>query len=215
MSSRKETIDWVAEGQSALLDLLSERLVIPWFEAESRISSSSWKSFRQVQPLQLHESRTSLVDSDSSGRVKMETLETVYLVQSFKKWCTAEDVLEYLSTPPFDSGKRGVSMRLLRYKRQGLLIRRKWGGRLIEYKLSEKGEDRLIYFWKKFNLLETPLGRQDEGEKGRVEKELADERRSMCKKILNNQIERLKKNKPLRTPKSIRIKFSSTLKEIE
>ena len=71
------------------------------------------------------------------------------------------------------------------------------------YKLSEKGEDRLIYFWKKFNLLEPPLGWQDEGEKGGVEKELADERRSMCKKILNNQIERLKKNKPLRTPKSI------------
>lgn len=159
--------------------------------------------------------RTSLVDSDRSGRVKMETLETVYLVQSFKKWCTAEDVLEFLSTPPFDSGKRGVSMRLLRYKRQGLLIRRKWEGRLTEYKLSEKGEDRLIYFWKKFNLLEPALGWEDMGENGRVEKELADVRRSMCKKILNNQIERLKKNKPLRTSKPKRIKFSSTLKKIE
>lgn len=43
--------------------MLSERLVTPWFEAESRISSTGWKSFHKVQPLQLHESRTSLVDS--------------------------------------------------------------------------------------------------------------------------------------------------------
>jgi len=63
MSLNKVKVDWVAEGKSALLDLLSERLIIPWFEAESRISSSGWKSFRQVQPLQLHESRTSLVHS--------------------------------------------------------------------------------------------------------------------------------------------------------
>jgi len=41
MSQRKQETDWLAEGQNALLDLLSERLVIPWFEAESRISSKS------------------------------------------------------------------------------------------------------------------------------------------------------------------------------
>ena len=50
-------------GREALLDLLSERLVIPWFEAESRISSTGWKSFLKVQPLQLHESRKSLAIS--------------------------------------------------------------------------------------------------------------------------------------------------------
>jgi len=66
MSRAKEKTDWLAEGQNALLDLLSERLVIPWFEAESRISSTGWKSFRKVQPLQLHESRKSLA---SSGQI--------------------------------------------------------------------------------------------------------------------------------------------------
>lgn len=61
MSQRGEAVDWISEGQNALLDLLSERLVIPWFEAESRISSTGWKSFHRVQPLQLHDARTSLV----------------------------------------------------------------------------------------------------------------------------------------------------------
>jgi hypothetical protein len=63
MSQGKQETDWLAEGQNALLDLLSERLVIPWFEAESRISSTGWKSFLKVQPLQLHESRKSLADA--------------------------------------------------------------------------------------------------------------------------------------------------------
>jgi len=66
MSRRATRTDWVAEGQNALLDLLSERFVIPWFEAESRISSTGWKSFPKVQPLQLHESRKSLA---SSGQI--------------------------------------------------------------------------------------------------------------------------------------------------
>lgn len=61
MSQRKQSVDWEAEGRNALLDLLSERLVIPWFEAESRISSTGWKSFLKVQPLQLHQARRSLV----------------------------------------------------------------------------------------------------------------------------------------------------------
>lgn len=163
--------------------------------------------------------RTSLMDVDRSGRVKMDTLETVYLVQSFKDWCTVEDVyleLEYVAASPFESGRRGVSMRLLRYKRQGLLIRRKIGGRLTEYKLSQKGENRLIYFWKKFNLLDPLPEWQFMGEEGRLGKELADERILLCNEILSNQIERLKKNRPLRTPK-VRtvIRFESTLKEIE
>jgi len=63
MSFSAQPVDWAAAGRQALLDLLSERLVIPWFEAESRISSTGWKSFLKVQPLQLHEARTSLVDS--------------------------------------------------------------------------------------------------------------------------------------------------------
>jgi hypothetical protein len=55
---------WLQQGQCAILDLLSDRLVIPWFEAESRISSTGWKSFQKVQPLQLHEARKLLGASD-------------------------------------------------------------------------------------------------------------------------------------------------------
>lgn len=57
-------MDWLLEGRQALLDLLSDRFVIPWFEAESRISSTGWKSFLKVQPLQLHEARESLASSN-------------------------------------------------------------------------------------------------------------------------------------------------------
>lgn len=163
--------------------------------------------------------RTSLMEIDRSGKVKMETLETIYLVQSYKKWCTVEDVyqfLESLAAEPFASGRRGVSMRLLRYNRQGLLIRRKIRGRLTQYKLSQKGEDRLIYFWNKFKLLVPPPGWQFMGEEGRVEKELAVHRVALHSEILANQIDRLQKNRPLRTPKvQTVIKFESTLKKIE
>jgi hypothetical protein len=93
---------------------------------------------------------------------------------------------------PFESGRRGISMRLIRYKRQGLLIRRKIGGRLTEFKLSQKGEDRLIYFWKNFKLLEPPHGWQFMGEEGRIGKNLADVRISIYNDIVANQVERLK-----------------------
>lgn len=63
MSHKTKPTNWPVEGQRALLDLLSERLVIPWFEAESRISSAGWRSFPKVQPLQLHGARKSLVTS--------------------------------------------------------------------------------------------------------------------------------------------------------
>ena len=163
--------------------------------------------------------RTSLMGVDRSGRVKMDTLEIVYLVQSYKGWCTAEDAyreLESFAASPFASGRRGVSMRLLRYKRQGLLIREKIQGRLTEYKLSKKGEDRLMYFWKKFSLLSPPPRWQFMGEEGRNGKELAYQRFLLYKEILSNQIKRIKTNRPLRTPKVRRvIKFQSTLRKIE
>lgn len=66
MSHYSLPVDWLIEGRNALLDLLSERLVIPWFEAESRISSTGWRSFLKVQPLQLHEARKLLA---SSGQI--------------------------------------------------------------------------------------------------------------------------------------------------
>ena len=67
MAQRFFTTDWLQVGKDVILDvildLLSERFVVPWFEAESRISSFGWKSFPKVQPLQLHEARDSLVNS--------------------------------------------------------------------------------------------------------------------------------------------------------
>ncbi len=82
----------------------------------------------------------------------MDTLEIVYLVQSYKGWCTTEDAYRELASfvaSPFASGRRGVSMRLLRYKRQGLLIRIKIDGRLTEYKLSKKRERQTHLFLEK------------------------------------------------------------------
>ncbi len=70
MAQKHARHDWEAIGQQALLDLLSERRVITWFEAESRISSNGWKHFPKVQPLQLHASRTALI---ASGDIIVET----------------------------------------------------------------------------------------------------------------------------------------------
>ena len=126
--------------------------------------------------------RTSLMPIDRSGNVKMDTLESIFLVQQVKGWCTVNELhrdLEDMAASPFESGRRGVSMRMLRYRRDGLLIRVKIGGRLTEYKLSERGEDRLIHFWRKFGLLTPPPEWQLMGEKGRIAKELADLRMSL------------------------------------
>jgi hypothetical protein len=89
-------------------------------------------------------------------------------------------------------------MRLLRYERQGLLIRYKITGTLTKYKLSQKGENRLMYLWKKFGLLTPPPEWQSMGEEGKIGKELADARSSLCSGILEDQMERLLENRPLR-----------------
>jgi len=144
----------------------------------------------------------------------MDTLENIFLVQRVKAWCTVNDLyrdLEDLAASPFESGRRRVSMRMLRYRRDGLLIRMKIKGRLTEYKLSERGENRLIHFWKKFGLLTPPPEWQLMGEKGRTAKELADLRMSLFKEITQKQTERLLNNTPLRTPKVRTVlKFGST-----
>jgi hypothetical protein len=54
--------EWTEIGRSALLDLLSERLVVPWTEAEARISFRGWKDFEPVHPVQLNGARRSLVE---------------------------------------------------------------------------------------------------------------------------------------------------------
>jgi hypothetical protein len=51
------------------MDLLRERLVIPWAEAEARISYQSWKDFAPVQPIQLSEARNSL---EADGSIVLE-----------------------------------------------------------------------------------------------------------------------------------------------
>jgi len=54
--------EWVEIGRAALLDLLVDRRVVPWPEAEARISFRGWKNFEPVQPLQLNRARRALVD---------------------------------------------------------------------------------------------------------------------------------------------------------
>lgn len=44
---------WEQEGRAALLDLMAEKVAVPWAEAICRISNGAWASFRSVQPLQL------------------------------------------------------------------------------------------------------------------------------------------------------------------
>jgi hypothetical protein len=137
-----------------------------------------------------------LEDVDLSGRVKMETLEAVLLEQLSHDWCTPKRLNEetILGANLYQSEWRCISIRLLRYYRQGLLRRRR-KGRTYEYQISEKGEDRLLYLWKKFKCLDPPIGWEFSGRLGRVHKELAEERRKLAISILEIQLERNKKLK--------------------
>ena len=76
------------------------------------------------------------VDVDLSGKVKMETLEKVFLGEVTNGWCTAKDLFEYtiLGAHLYQSEWRSISIRLLRYYRAGLLRRRR-KGRRFEYRL--------------------------------------------------------------------------------
>lgn len=51
---------WEDIAKAALLDLLSERFVVPWVEAEARIGATGWKDFPKAQPVQLSGARRSL-----------------------------------------------------------------------------------------------------------------------------------------------------------
>lgn len=55
--------EWEEEGRDAILALLSERLVVPWHEAEARITAG-WGGFARVQPVQLNAARQQLVQND-------------------------------------------------------------------------------------------------------------------------------------------------------
>jgi hypothetical protein len=64
--------EWEEIGRQALLDLLGDKHVVPWPEAEARISMTGWKDFEPVQPLQLMGARRSLQER---GQIVVETTQ--------------------------------------------------------------------------------------------------------------------------------------------
>jgi hypothetical protein len=76
--------EWEELGKSALLDLLAEKFVVPWAEAEARISVRGWKDFDKVQPVQLGGARRSLreegriVEDISSQRPPVHLIRLEY-----------------------------------------------------------------------------------------------------------------------------------------
>jgi hypothetical protein len=137
--------------------------------------------------------RPPLEDVDLSGKVKLETLEEVLLEQKMNGWCTAKDLYQHstLGAYLYQSEWRCISIRLLRYWRAGLLIRRR-KGRRFKYRLSEKGENRLIYLWEKFGCLE--VSKTWEMERlGKTQKELTEIRQEFAILILNRQNKRDKR----------------------
>jgi len=87
-------------------------------------------------------------DADPPGLAKKDTLEFFLINPGWHPPSDLKDdpVLGSL-LPPEES--RAIQMRLMRYVRQGILIRRK-ASRGFEYKLTLKGEDRVFYLWDKF-----------------------------------------------------------------
>ena len=65
---------WTQEGKEAIVDLVSDKLVAPWAEVESRITHGPWKDYHPVQPVQLSGARQQLRDEDPL-RVVEETSE--------------------------------------------------------------------------------------------------------------------------------------------
>lgn len=79
----KGQAEWEEAGRDALLDLLSARWVVPWAEAEARISGTGWNGFPKVQSVQLHAGRRQLVDADKiieeTSRHRVNAVVTVRL----------------------------------------------------------------------------------------------------------------------------------------
>src|SRR5947209_4048010 len=59
-SNGRSRAEWEEVGKSAILDLLAEKFVVPWAEAEARISARGWREFPKVQPVQLGGARRQL-----------------------------------------------------------------------------------------------------------------------------------------------------------
>jgi hypothetical protein len=78
---------WDQEGRSALLDLIAEKVAVPWVEAVARISRSSrtdlypsttgWKNYRVVQPLQLEAARRGLLAEGAIFREQTEHVQPI------------------------------------------------------------------------------------------------------------------------------------------
>lgn len=103
--------EWEELGKEALLDLLSEKFVVPWAEAEARISVKGWKNFDTVQPIQLSGARRSL---RQEGRIEEEVSAQnppVHLVR--------------LAYP--DEGRRSLE-RLVGQRRKGYRKYLSWAG---------------------------------------------------------------------------------------
>ena len=97
-----------------------------------------------------------IMQVDRSGRIKQKTLESLLFLKYSNptEWFSPKGLLSdsEFARYPYLSGWRCISQRLLRYTRQGPLERKKFG-RCFKYRLTRRGEDRLEYLWKKFQLL--------------------------------------------------------------
>ncbi|MFQ5969418.1 MAG: hypothetical protein ACE5J2_02855 [Nitrososphaerales archaeon] len=94
-----------------------------------------------------------MICPDLTGKLKINTLEFFAFNHGWhsSKVLYCNPVLRGLYF--VGSGWRCLSMRLLRYYRDGLLLRRR-GSRSFEYCITWKGEDRLIHLWKKLGYLD-------------------------------------------------------------
>jgi len=125
-----------------------------------------------------------LMKIDRSGMIKLLTLETLIF-----EWKSAKELLNdsIFETYIYLSDWRCLSMRLLRYYRQGLLQRKKVG-HCYKYKLSIKGEDRLYYLWNKFNLLSPPPDWELKGRIGEIQYQLARARGKLAIQMLKDSL---------------------------
>ena len=93
---------------------------------------------------------------DRSGKIKAMTLE-LFIFPILRDWRSAKELYDssFFEALPYQSNWRSMSMRLLRYYRQGLLERKRYG-RCYKYKLTFHGERRLNHLWEKFGMRAPP-----------------------------------------------------------
>lgn len=130
-------------------------------------------------------------DVDLSGAIKMMTLEDVLFRQLEEGWCSPYDLYENSrSYNRYRLKSKCFSIRLLRYCRMGLLRRKRRNG-IFVYTLSEKGEDRLLYLWKKLGCLDPPPDWENKGSSGEAGKKLAEIRLNYAINLLESKKKRI------------------------